>query len=447
MGIEAMKQPKSRFEYYLDFKGYNITQAYNDLSVVSALSRSQLDTWIASTKQEILNFHFKNNPLYRSKIGSTLPTRWEDLPVMEKADYQRDLQSVISDGLRKDDLYVANTSGSSGHPFYFAKDKYAHARTWALIKQRYGWHGVLFTSKQARFYGIPLEPLRYWKEKAKDAVMNRSRFPVFDLSDGVLKTFHTRFVNSAFEYIYGYTSSLCLFARYLVQNNIVLGRDAPKLRLCIVTSEVCTDEDRNLLKQAFGVPVVNEYGASEIGLIAFENPAEEWVTSEESLFLEVVGENGQPVKPGMPGDLLVTDLFNRAMPFIRYRVGDVVTMAPPNNSSADVRAKLLRLEGRTNDVIVLPSGRRSAGLTFYYITRSILESSGCLKEFIVRQTALDEFTFDVVSDRDISPEERASIEKTLEAYLEPGLRLVINRVSVINRPASGKIKHFFSQIR
>jgi phenylacetate-CoA ligase len=237
-----------------------------------------------------------------------------------------------------------------------------------------------------------------------------------------------------------------LFARFLVRNACVLKKVCPSLKLGIVTSEVCTDEDRSILGQAFGVPVVREYGASEVGIISFENAHGEWINSEETLFIEVADENGRGVGEGVPGDILVTDLFNQAMPFLRYRIGDVGSICRKFARGSDSRSRLLRLEGRTNDIVVLPSGRKSPGLTFYYISRSILESSGCLREFIIRQTALDEFAFDVVSDRELRPEEIRQIEEKMELYLEPGLRLKVNRVPAIKRPASGKIKHFYSEI-
>ena len=99
-----------------------------------------------------------------------------------------------------------------------------------------------------------------------------------------------------------------------------------------------------------------------------------------------------------------------------------------------------------NDTIVLPSGRRAAGLTFYYISRSILERSGALREFIIRQTALDTFVLDVVADRDLTAEELATIQAETTRYLEPGLNVTIQRVPQLTRPESGKIKHFYSEL-
>ena len=436
----------SLFEYFLSFQRYNIRQAERELEQMGAWSHDRLMEWQARQRSALAEFHCTHNPLYGQKVGKTLPSRWEELPPMTKSDFQRDLRSIITPGMKQGDLYQASTSGSSGHPFVFVKDKYAHACSWALIKQRYGWHGLSLHSKQARFYGIPLERMQYLKEQAKDRLMNRVRFPVFDMSDNILKGYVRKFRVQRFDYIYGYTNSLALFARYLLRNGMQLRRVCPTLRICVTTSEVCTDEDRQLLKDAFGVNVVNEYGASEVGIISFEDVKGDWILSDENLFLEVVDEENQPVPDGTIGSILVTDLRNRAFPFVRYRIGDLGAIKTERREGREARRELLRLYGRENDVILLPSGRKSPGLTFYYISRSILESSGFLREFVIRQVSLDEFVFEIVSDRSLTVQEENLIREKMDLYLEPGLRAVFRRVPVIQRPPSGKIKHFYSEV-
>jgi phenylacetate-CoA ligase len=392
----------------------------------------------------IARHHFDNNPFYREKVGKHFPDKWECLPIMCKSDYQNDLEKLLSKGYSRKNTYVSNTSGSSGHPFYFAKNKEAHAFDWALIRDRYSWHGLSITPRQARFYGIPLEKWAYRKEKFKDLIMNRVRFSVFDLSDKKLEEYLTVFRKQRFVCIYGYTNSLVLFSQFLLRNNTVLKDECPTLKCCIATSELLTSEDRKSLSKAFGLSVINEYGASEVGLIAFESLEEEWLLSEETLFHEVVNDDGLRTE-GKEGNIVVTDLDNKAMPFIRYNIGDLGVISDNNVSDCKYR-KLDQLIGRANDTIVLPSGKVSPGLTFYYISRSILESSGILNEFIIRQTSIDSFIIDIMSDRELREDEVSVIKEKMDIYLEPGLTLKINRVQKIKRPPSGKIKHFYSEI-
>lgn len=390
--------------------------------------------------QSLLN----HNSFYRARVGN-FSGGWSQLPIMQKSDYQGDLKTLISSQYRSEDLYISSTSGSSGHPFHFAKTKRSHALTWAITRYLYAQHGVEPEDMQARFYGIPKEPLDYYKEKLKDFFLNRRRFPVFDLSDEALAKFVQRFEAKAFHYLYGYANSLLLFAEYLERNKIVLKTCCPALKCCITTSEMCSPEDRALMSRAFGVKVINEYGSSETGIMAFENPEGEWVLNTLNQYFEVVDDKGTILPEGEEGNLLVTDLYNDAFPFVRYAIGDRASI---RSEITDGRRKYIlnSLSGRINDTILLPSGKKAAGLTFYYVSRGILNSSGVIREFIIRQKAIDLFLFEVVSNTPLTAAQIADINEKLITYLEPGVRLEIKQVSEIDRPANGKRKHFISEI-
>ena len=424
--------------------GYDIDRAAKHLCYLRSLPIGQKIDWQTQSKWDIAKFHFKNNNFYNNKLKNNLPKKWEELPIMQKIDYQHGINELLSNKYTKNNTYIANTSGSSGKPFFYAKNKFAHAMTWALAEDRYKWHSLDLESKQARYFGTPLENTGKYYELSKDFIMNRKKLLIFDLSDDTINEHIKIFSKVKFNFIYGYTNALVLFARYLIKNDLILNYICPTLKLCITTSEVLTFEDRKILNSAFGVVVVNEYGISEAGgITAFENGDFDWILSIETQFIEIVDDNGSIVDIGEEGKILITDLHNKAMPFIRYEVGDtgVLKFKESNNELV-----LSKLTGRTNDTIMLPSGKKSPGLTFYYISRSILESSGILKEFVIRQVALNIFIFDIISDRDLTDDEIKKIQKKMDIYLEPGLKLKINRLDKIKRPKSGKLKHFYSEI-
>ena len=351
---------------------------------------------------------------------------------MYKSDYQKKIETLISKGFNKSNVYIANTSGSSGHPFYFAKDKETHALTWAFILYRYKELGISSSDLEARFYGIPLENRAYFYEKIKDLIFNRIRFPIFDLSQQKFKEFIDAFDKFNFKYIYGYTNSIVLFARYIIEKKIKIKQYCPSLRLVIVTSEVCTIEDRAILVKAFKVRVISEYGASEFGYLGFETEIGKWQVPNDLLFIENDAD----------GSILITDLHNKAFPFIKYNIGDIGDVQIDYTGNQFIT----NLRGRTSDNIILPSGKISPGLTFYYISRSILESTSILKEFVIKQIERDYFIFDIVSKKPIDTQIYLEIKSKMDQYLEPGLRLKINRVNFIKRPKSGKIKHFYSML-
>lgn len=428
-------------ELSLKLKGFPVNEALNEIRTLRALSPKDFAAWQEKRKWEMVRYHFENNEFYRNRLNGAIPESWGELPVLQKADYQQTAYDIISKTIDRKDLYTGYTSGSSGHPFKYAKDKFAHAVTWAVIKLGYQSYGIDLDSKQARFYGIPLEKKDYLIERTKDSLANRYRFPVFDLSDKAFDGFTEKFRTTEFDYVYGYTNSIVMYARYLIRKNILLKDICPTVKLCICTSENCAEEDKEIIERAFGVKAVNEYGTSEVDLIAFEDFSGKWRLSHEVVYIEALDESGKPVEGEGEARLVLTSLYNKAMPFIRYEIGD---RALVEVVSGDIQIK--RLLGGVNDIVRLPSGRESSGISFYFITRKILERGGSLKEFIIRQTAIDKFVIEVVADEPVTDEQKKQIQKNMDMYLEPGLSFEIKMVERIERTKAGKMKHFFSDL-
>ena len=428
------------FKKTLSVNGFPIRSAQKEFERIVTKVNSQ------ERAKDIFNYHNDNNKFYqrflKNKVVSAV-SRWEDVPIISKKDFQVDFLEIIGQQ-NKNSLHIHNTSGSTGTPFYFAKDKFCHAMTWAYTDYRLSEHQInLGDTLQARFYGIPLGGIKYRKERLKDFLSGRVRYPVFDLSDKKLERVLEDFKRKPFEYFNGYTSSLVVFAKYLIRNNLVLRDICSTLRLCMPTSEVCDDIDQKILEKGFGVKVVNEYGAAELDLIALEDKDGDWVINEETLFVEIVDDTGIPVEPGIEGRVIVTALYNKAMPFIRYELGDRAILS---HKVKNGRRILEKVSGRINDVIKLPSGKVSPGLTFYYISKKLLEDGGKIKEFIIRQKELDRFLIEYTSDQEVSQGEIENCRKAMDIYLESNLKLEFQKVTQIERGKTGKLKHFFSEL-
>jgi phenylacetate-CoA ligase len=435
----------SLFDFSLQINGFPIKKAKAELRKIQSIPQEKYDAFIQDKKQEIVDYHLKNNSSYQKFVGKTTFQNWNDLPIMTKKDFQKPLIERLSSGFSTKNVYLNKTSGSSGDPFVFAKDKFSHALTWAIISNRFGWHGIDFNSSyQARFYGIPLDFMGNAKERIKDFLGNRFRFSIFDLSDIVLEEFLQQFKIKKFNYINGYTSSVVLFAKFLQEKNIVLTSICPTLKVCVVTSEMLFDNDKILLEKQFGVPIVNEYGASELDLIAFQNPDGEWQVNSETLFVEILDENNTVLPYGNEGRIVITSLFNKAHPFIRYDIGDIGVLDTKSTAKKPILQQLI---GRTNDIAILPSGKKSPGLTFYYVTKSIIEDDGNVKEFVIKQTKIDTFEIEYTSQTELNLEQIQKIEAAIALYLEKGLIFTFIRKQKLERSKSGKLKQFVSLMK
>jgi phenylacetate-CoA ligase len=433
------------FNLSLRLNGYPIKDAGIELEKIQSLSEQEFEAFVLKKRDEIINYHIKNNPSYQKLIANTSNLDWKNLPIMTKKDFQKPLLDRISTAFSLKNIYINKTSGSSGDPFVFAKDKFCHALTWANIINRFGWFDINFNSSlQARFYGIPLDFIGNKKERIKDLLSNRYRFTIFDLSDVVLEKVLKKFQNKKFDHINGYTSSIVLFAKFLQQKNIVLKTICPSLKCCVVTSEMLFDDDKLLMETYFGVPIINEYGASELDLIAFQNKDGDWQVNSETLFVEILDDKNNILPYGKEGRVVITSLYNKAHPFIRYDIGDIGILDEKSTLKKPILKKLI---GRTNDIAILPSGKKAPGLTFYYVTKSIIEDDGNVKEFVIKQTKIDTFEVEYVSEKELKEEQIEKIEKAITTYLESGLSFIFIRKEKLERSKSGKLKQFVSMVK
>jgi phenylacetate-CoA ligase len=245
------------FDLTLQLKGYPLKKARLVLQGLGKLDEAAFYAYVKEQRSTILNHHLKNNAFYKEFTSNSEGfDNWTDVPVMTKKHLQQPLTNRLSKGFTPENCYVNKISGSSGDPFIFAKDKFIHALTWAIIQQRFGWYGIDFNSSlQARFYGIPLDFWGYSTEKIKDYLSQRMRFSVFDLSDKAFGKYLENFVTEPFEYINGYTSAVVQFAKFLKHRKLHLKTICPTLKVCVVTSEMLFDSDKELMESVFGVQV------------------------------------------------------------------------------------------------------------------------------------------------------------------------------------------------
>jgi len=166
-----------RFEISLLLWGLNVRTAKTKLNSLHKLAGERYIDTQKERLNEIVCFHKDNNPFYKNLIGDCDVNSFEDLPVITKRDLQRPLESLISKGYTKKNLYISCTSGSSGTPLIFAKNKESHAFTYAVILSCYAQFGINTSSKQARFYCMPIPRLLRYKELLKVFFNEENPFP------------------------------------------------------------------------------------------------------------------------------------------------------------------------------------------------------------------------------------------------------------------------------
>tara|TARA_B100001146_G_scaffold225253_1_gene248873 strand:- start:11623 stop:12915 length:1293 start_codon:yes stop_codon:yes gene_type:complete len=419
----------------LRLSGYPIAAAKSKLQQLQAELERDYSAYAETKKAEILEHHLSKNPFYQDLAGKF--TDWDSLPVLTKSDLQQPLKNRLALGISEKNIHKHKTSGSSGNPFIFAKDKFAHALTWASIQDLYTGLGIDIALPEARFYGIPKSGVEHYKERFKDVLGNRYRFPIFNTSSENFENFIRHFKTKKYGYLNGYTSSLVLFARFLAEKGVILKEICPSLTHCIVTAEMLFPEDLQLLENQFGIPIINEYGASETGIIAIGKASGSLKIDSRLIYVEILDEHNRPVAEGVSGKIVITALFNKAHPFIRYELGDLGTL-----NFKDGLPVLSKLEGRIGDYALLPDGKKIPALAFYYVTKEIISDTGSVKEFVINQSKPDRFEVEYVADKAFAEAEIQKIKRALLHYFGQDVTIKIERKTNLDRSTRGKLKQF-----
>jgi putative adenylate-forming enzyme len=267
------------------------------------------------------------------------------------ADVQAYLEAPDGDDLFRGRYWVAATSGSSGRRSVIPSD----AREWATVIAGYAraneWAGVRAGVRHRTRMAV-VSSATAWHQSSRVAASVRGPFVASERLDAAapLRDVVTRLNALQPEVLVGYASMIRVLAAEQLAGRL---RISPRAVNC--SSEVLTDAGRQLATRAWGVPPFDVYAATETGGVAAECDRHRGMHLLEDLVLpEVVDDEYRPVPDGEPGDrLLVTVLFSRTLPLIRYELTDRVQLSTGRCPCGRPFRLVQAIEGRTDDVLIL----------------------------------------------------------------------------------------------
>jgi phenylacetate-CoA ligase len=230
-----------------------------------------------------------------------------------------------------------------------------------------------------------------------------------------------------------YTQSCAQFARWILDRGLRDWEDVPVL----CGAEAVLAADRAVLARTFG-PVFETYGSRETMLLAAECEVHDGMhLMDENLLVELT-RDGRAVQPGEPGDVLVTDLHNYGMPFIRYRNGDVATASAdePCPCGRGLR-KIQRVDGRRADTLVDRDGNPIPGIVFHVLFSDARQE--IISQFQATQRRSGAVLLRVVRGQDWSGDRFDGIARRFTEYLR-GLPFEVEFCESIPPSPTGKMK-------
>ena len=365
------------------------------------------------------------------------------LPTMTKDDLRGDWEAFLSsdpgEGLTRD-----HTSGSTGHPLNYVKNRDSLAAFRAAQLRGFRWFGVNQGDRQIRLMGTAVASGDRVREVIKDRIQNRMRMWAYDLTPERLADAVRSFDRFRPELLYGYPSLLYPVARYLRDH-----RDhsfPTRLKAVVSTSESLYPHRRKVMEEFYRCPVVNEYGAKELGILAFECPRGGLHITAEHFIIEVL-RGDEPAPPGEVGELVVTDLTNRAMPMIRYRLGDLGRVSDASCPCGRALPLIEDLEGAVFGILRTPDGGIVSGIILYYLAEElILEHRSAMSQLRFVQKDLHSLDVMVARGTNFREEVLQDVEARLREHLGDQLEFRYEVVDEIPKLLSGKLRLLDSHV-
>ncbi len=358
---------------------------------------------------------------------------WQEVAALVPAQRKADLRATLvsADGATR--VQWRTTGGTTAEPIRFpvleSEPGVALLDQW-LGRQRLGVapHDPLFLLwGHAQMFGVGIRGVvARTKRRLTDLALGYTRWSAYRLSDADLALARRALIRSRARYVIGYSSALDRLARAsLAHANEIheLG-----LKVVIATAEGFPRPDsREVISRCFGCPVAMEYGSVETGLLAYERLAGGYNVSWAHQRLELA-----PPDAAGRRELLVTSLYARALPLLRYAIGDWVE---PFDATTDIRTEFRAVVGRSNDLVLTRSGLWVHSETF---THAVRDLPGLLRYQVVCAENGLAATISYEAAAPLPEAALAEVRRRL-ALIEPDLaEIPIVRVERLSQSVAGK---------
>lgn len=391
--------------------------------------------------QAILHHAFDTVPFYRAAwtAAGVHPNDVKGLadlrhfPIVTKTDLRTRAAEFHSEAYRGP--YVTKrTSGSTGVPLTIRLDEPGKQWKYAGTLRGDEWSGWRLGQRVAKLWGNPEYRHYGFKGRLRNAILDRAvHLDTVRLTDSRMREFVTAIRRHRPGLLFGHAHSLYLIADRLKKQGI----DDVRPNGIVSTAMPLHDWQRKTIEEVFGTKATDRYGCEETSLIAGECEVHRGLhVNADSVHVEV--ESGEPTGP-----LLVTDLCNQAMPLIRYRNGDHVTLTDRVCSCGRGLPLIEKVEGRDADYVVTPTGSLISGI-------SLTENFACLIEGTAQvqivQEAVTHLRLRIVPSEAFGVDSRRQIARLVGDTFGPTMRHEIELVDAIPQEPGGKYRFCISKV-
>lgn len=419
-------------DYQAEMARYDPAWYRSDLQAQEAYQLERLRVVVAAARQHV--------PYYRRTLPD-LPLRsladLQQLPILEKSAIRHDLMAFVREGARE--MWLQATSGSTGTPMHYYHDRSTVRAHYAVADALLAMHGCKVGERRVRFSGAYVAPYTQTKPPFWIYIdhYRQLQCSAYHLSPATYHDYLSAIREARVTYGTGYATAWHLLASYLLES----GEQPPRLKAIFTDSEGMSLEQQATTERAFRCPVFQTYGAGEVHQVGMQCQAKRYHVLTRSCLTEILDDNDRPVRPGETGQVVVTDLTNLATPFIRYRIGDLATLAPDACTCGWQSPCWTEIVGRVDDQLKTPEGRWIGRLS--HVTKPGIG----IRESQIVQTAIDQVMIRVVPDVHFDRSSMDAVVAAAHRYLGDSMQVSWELVDALPRMPSGKLRHVVCLIR
>lgn len=411
------------------------------------------NTWLRTPELEkmqfralrrVLKYAYENVPFYHRTFDA-VGVKPEDIqsiedmqkiPILTKRDVQRNFNSLVSRNVRMERCRKETTSGTTGTPLTIIVEKAVSS----IVSANKVRHQVENGSRLLRDKYVLLLPVK----GLVDAYTRRTYLGAFLARLGVVR----RRLMDAQEPIEDVMEKLLRFGPDVLDSMpsffLLLMKEMEKEgreirpRHVFSSGELLDTRSRTLINSAFKADVIDVYGCTEAGNIAWECSEHAGYHMNVDMVATEFVKDKEHVTIGEAGKILLTPLWNFAMPLIRYDIGDVGRQSNERCSCGRGLPLMEVIEGRYEDFIVLPSGRMISP----YVTSRYFENVAGIDAYKIIQQARNKINIQLVLREKHDKDVFFRLENTFKKELGEDLTIRIEAVDSI--PKNGKFRHVIS---
>ncbi len=348
------------------------------------------------------------------------------LPILTKETINLNPKKFLSVLYSESKMQTQHTSGTSGAGFVFKTTNEAICEQWAVWWRYRRNLGIEFGTLCGLFGGRSIVPISQKKPPFYriNKLGNQIYFSAYHMSDINMKEYIAALNDFKPLWLHGYPSSLALLAQYLFENKIQLNYS---VKWITTGAENLLQQQKEIIKTAFGVEPYQHYGMAEGVANASENLYHQYIIDEDYAAIELIFD--EKIRASR---IIGTSLTNFAMPLLRYEVGDIAMVDEMQSR------KILTIDGRKEDYLILNNGTKIGRLD--HIFKDMVN----VREAQIKQDAMGNIAFFVVKGANYSTSDEACLKKEIEERLGKE-KYTICYKDRIERTKSGKIRFVVSE--